>query len=112
MKKEKMTHNANIEMTQIIELANKILGAITERFKEQLQTHLKQTKKKRRSQQRQKIERQNHTAILEPKTQYLKQNLNIGPEEEKDGEQINELEDITTEIAQSEQWRENTLENK
>ena len=62
-----MTHNANIEMTQIIELANKILGAITERFKEQLQTHLKQTKKKRRSQQRQKIERQNHTAILEPK---------------------------------------------
>ena len=39
-----MTHNANIEMTQIIELANKILGAITERFKEQLQTHLKQTK--------------------------------------------------------------------
>lgn len=50
-----MAHNANIEMTQIIELANKILGAITEHFKEQLKTYLKQMKKKRRSQQRQKI---------------------------------------------------------
>ena len=47
-----MTNNANTEMTQTKELANRILGAITEHFNEPIQTHLKQKRKEGHSKDR------------------------------------------------------------